>query len=127
MGRNPELLIASRNRGKFAEITELLVHLPLTLRDLDHFGISTDVEETGSAFAENAELKATGYARLATVPTLADDSGLVIDALGGRPGVHSARYAGKDASDEERIDKVLNELNNVPMESRTARFICSIA
>jgi len=127
MSRSPELLIATRNQGKFAEISELLCDLPLTVRDLNHFGISTDIEETGSTFAVNAELKASGYALLAGVAAIADDSGLVVDALDGRPGVHSARYAGTGASDKERINKLLGELKNVPMERRRARFICTVA
>jgi len=127
MGRPPELLIATRNAGKLAEIAELLGGLPLTLRDLTYFRVLDDIDETGSTFAENAELKAVGYAKLALIPTIADDSGLVIDALGGRPGVHSARYAGDRASDDERIEKVLTEMHEGSSAARTARFVCSVA
>jgi XTP/dITP diphosphohydrolase len=127
MSLPPELLIATGNRGKSAEISLLLSDLPLMLRDLSHFGISTDIEETGNTFAENAELKAVGYALLAGIPAIADDSGLVVDALDGRPGVHSARYAGAEASDEARINKLLGELKYVSIERRTARFICTVA
>lgn len=123
----PELLIATKNQGKFVEIRNLLAHLPLTLTDLNQIGISADVEETGITFSENAELKATGYAGLAGIPTLADDSGLVVDVLDGRPGVISARYAGDGASDNDRIGKVLAEMQACPGAPRTARFVCSIA
>jgi XTP/dITP diphosphohydrolase len=83
-----------------------------------------EVEETGATFAENARIKAEAYARAFNAPALADDSGLCVDALGGRPGVHSARYAPSDA---ERIAKLLGELDGVPAEGRTAAFVCAMA
>ncbi len=121
------LLVATHNRGKLREYQELLRDLPVRLVYLDEVGIHEDVPETGSTFEENAVQKATAYARLSGLLTLADDSGLEVDALGGRPGVHSARYAGPNASDEARIRKLLAELDGVPPEQRTARFRCVIA
>src|SRR5690625_3989897 len=86
-----------------------------------------DVEETGTTFEENARLKAEEVCAYLNKPVIADDSGLVIDALGGEPGVYSARYAGINKTDEEHIDKVLNKLQNIPLEERTARFTCVLA
>ncbi len=121
------LLVATHNKGKLREYKELLRDLPVRLVYLDEVGIQEDVPETGSTFEENAVQKATAYARLSGLLTLADDSGLEVDALGGRPGVHSARYAGPNASDDDRIRKLLAELEGVPPERRTARFRCVIA
>ncbi len=121
------LLVATHNKGKLREYRELLRDLPVRLVYLDEVGIHEDVPETGSTFEENAVQKATAYARLSGLPTLADDSGLEVDALGGAPGVHSKRYAGPNASDEDRIRKLLAELDGVPPEQRTARFRCVIA
>ncbi len=121
------LLVATHNKGKLREYKELLRDLPVRLVYLDEVGIHEDVPETGSTFEENAVQKATAYARLSGLVTLADDSGLEVDALGGRPGIHSARYAGPNASDEDRIRKLLAELEGVPPEQRTARFRCVIA
>ena len=121
------LLVATHNKGKLREYKELLRDLPVRLVYLDEVGIHEDVPETGSTFEENAVQKATAYARLSGLVTLADDSGLEVDALGGRPGIHSARYAGPNASDEDRIRKLLAELEGVPPERRTARFRCVIA
>jgi XTP/dITP diphosphohydrolase len=88
--------------------------------------LDLDVEESGTTFAENAELKALAYARASGKLTLADDSGLEIDALGGAPGVYSARFAGKEASYEERFRLLLEQLKGLPIEQRTARFRCAI-
>ncbi|NPA90060.1 MAG: XTP/dITP diphosphatase [Chloroflexi bacterium] len=121
------LLIATHNPGKVREYRQLLRDLPLELTYLDEVGITEEVEETGQTFLENAIQKAMGYAELSGMLTLADDSGLEVDALGGAPGVHSSRYAGPGASDQERIDKLLRELEGVPEEERTARFRCVIA
>jgi len=94
---------------------------------LDEAGITVEVEETGSTMEENAIKKASEYAVLSGLTTLADDSGLEVDALGGEPGVHSRRYAGENASDEERNAYLLSKLENVPCERRDARFKCVIA
>ena len=94
---------------------------------LSDVGIDVDVDETGDTYAENATLKAVTYARLSGLPTLADDSGLEVDGLDGEPGVLSARYAGDDANDDDRIAFLLQKLNNIPRERWTARFRCVIA
>ena len=122
-----ELLIATHNAGKIRELTALLAHLPLRLRQLSEFPRIKEVEETGETFVANALLKARGYSRETNLWTLADDSGLVVDALGGAPGVLSARYAGANATDEERNARLLSELSLTDAEQRTARFICAIA
>ena len=121
------LLIATHNRGKLIEYQEMLADLPLELVTLDDVGIRDDVEETGASFAENARAKAVEYARRSSLLTLADDSGLEVDALGGEPGVRSRRYAGENKSDPERIAFLLDKLRDVPREKRAARFRCAIA
>ncbi len=121
------LLIATRNRGKLNEIKKLLDDLPFNVIDLSQYPSIETVIESGNTFTDNATLKASGYARQAGVLTLADDSGLVVDALNGAPGVHSARYAGEGASDGERTEKLLRALAGVPPVQRTARFISVIA
>jgi len=121
------LLIATHNRGKLREYRDLLRDVPVQLTYLDEVGIHVDVPETGRTFAENAVQKALAYARMSGLLTLADDSGLEVDALGGAPGVHSARYAGPDASDADRVRKLLTVLRGVPSEARSARFRCVIA
>jgi XTP/dITP diphosphohydrolase len=117
------LLLATRNQGKVHEIRQLLKDEYIKLSSLSDFPeyVSIDVAETGATFIENAQQKSQVYGRLTGLPTLADDSGLVIDALDGKPGVLSARYA---STDQQRIQKVLNELQAVPASQRTARFIC---
>ncbi|TEU21335.1 MAG: XTP/dITP diphosphatase [Anaerolineales bacterium] len=122
-----KLLVATNNPGKVREYEALLKGLPLTLTYLVHEGIDIEVKETGSTFAENARLKAAAYARASGLLTLADDSGLEVDALGGEPGTRSARYAGQGASDEDRYRLLLSNLEGVPWERRTARFRCVIA
>jgi len=122
-----KLLVATDNPGKVREYEALLKGLPLTLTYPAQEGIDIKVEETGSTFAENARLKAVAYARASGLLTLADDSGLEVDALGGEPGPRSARYAGPGASDENRYYLLLSRLEGVPWERRTARFRCVIA
>ena len=122
-----KLLIATRNPGKVREYEKLLAGLPLELTYPAQEGLDIEVAETGASFAENARLKATAYARASCLLTLADDSGLEVDALGGEPGIRSARYAGSEASDEERYRLLLANLQDVPWEERTARFRCVIA
>ena len=123
----PKLLIATNNPGKLQELTELLAGSPYTLVSLADVGIYEDVSETGSTFEENATLKATNYARMSGIPALADDSGLEVEALGGAPGVLSARYAGDDATDSQRIAYLLDKLDNIYEADRTARFRCVLA
>ena len=124
---NPKLLVATHNPGKVREYRDLLIGLPLDLTYLDPEGITMEVEETGSTFADNAILKATAYARATGLWTWGDDSGLEVDALGGAPGVLSARYAGPGASDADRYHKLLDALTGVPWDRRTARFRCVVA
>jgi XTP/dITP diphosphohydrolase len=124
---NLELLIASKNAGKVKEFEQLLAGLPINLRSANEFGDLAEPEETGNTFADNALLKAIYYAEKTGIIALADDSGLVVDALNGAPGVFSARYAGTGATNQERIDKLLNELSKTQDSARSARFICSMA
>lgn len=122
------LLIATHNQGKVQEYRYLLRDLPFELVSLDDLGIAEDVEETGSTFLENAWLKAHTYSGIGGILTLSDDSGLEVDALGGQPGIHSARYGGESCrSDEDRIALLLSNLIDVPWARRTARFRCCIA
>ena len=121
------MLIATHNRGKLHELAELLGDVPYELVSLGDLGIHHDVDETGSTFEENATLKAETYCGLAGILTLADDSGLEVDALGGEPGVRSARYAGPDATDAERVKFLLGKLSGTDPETWTARFQCVIA
>ena len=121
------LLVATHNPGKVREYRELLAELPLQITWLDEQGIDLDVEESGETFQENAILKAQGYARASGLLTWADDSGLEVDALGGWPGVASARHAGPDASDEDRVDILLRRLGDTPYHLRTAVFRCVVA
>ncbi len=122
-----KLLVASANRGKVSEYRRLLDGLDLELLSVQDAGISGDVEETGSTYEENARLKAVACATRSGLLTLADDSGLEVDALYGEPGVRSARYAGENATDEERVAYLLKKLEGVPEERRGARFVCVIA
>jgi XTP/dITP diphosphohydrolase len=121
------LLIATRNAHKVRELAQILADVPLPLRSLADMGIQDEVEETGVTYTENAALKATTYARLSGLWSLADDSGLEVDHLGGEPGLRSARYAGEGASNQDRIVKLLRNMEGVPWERRTARFVCIIA
>ena len=121
------LLIATGNAGKLREYQDLLRDAPFRLVSLKDAGINDEVEETGHTFAENAWLKASGYAAISGMLTLADDSGLEVDALGGDPGVRSARYGGDACrTDTDRVDLLLRNLDGVPWEKRTARFRCVI-
>jgi XTP/dITP diphosphohydrolase len=122
-----ELLIATGNIGKLREIGESLRGLPLTLRYLQEFPDVSPVEEVGQTYKENAILKALSYSKHTAVLALADDSGLEVDALGGAPGVLSARYGGDHASDRERTTKLLTTLSRYPGQARTARFVCCVA
>ena len=125
---NSKLLIATHNQGKIREYRHLLQNISLELVSLDDLGISEEIKETGATFVDNAWLKACGYAQLAGMLTLSDDSGLEVDALGGEPGIHSARYGGDScANDEDRIQLLLHNMAEVPREKRTARFRCVIA
>ena len=128
----PTLMLATGNRGKVAEIRALLeVHLDLSqitlLTPRDWQSALPEVSEDGVTFAENALLKARALANATGLITLADDSGLCVDALGGRPGIHSARWAGAEATDADRNIYLLSEMQGVPMEQRQANYLCVIA
>jgi XTP/dITP diphosphohydrolase len=122
-----KLLIATNNKGKVREFRDLLRGTGRVLVTLEEAGIKSTVEETGQTFEENARIKATAYARESGLLTLADDSGLEVEALGWEPGVRSARYAGEGASDGDRVKLLLANLKNIPQEKRAARFRCVIA
>lgn len=123
-----KVVLATTNQGKLKEYTEMLSPLGLEIITNEQLGIDSfpDVEENGHSFEENAYIKAKAYYDLFGYPVLADDSGLSIDVLDGRPGIYSARYAGIEKDDQANIEKVLTELKGVPDEQRTARFICAI-
>ena len=120
------IVLASNNPGKAREFAAALAELNVDIMPQSLFGVP-EVEETGLTFIENALLKARNAALHTGLPALADDSGLVVDALDGRPGIHSARYAGPDADDRANIAKLLAELRGAPAEQRTARFVCVLA
>ncbi len=122
-----QLLIATTNQGKLAEYREIFAGLPFELRSLHDTGVTEVVPETGSSFEANARLKASEYARLAGMLTLADDSGLEVAGLGGAPGIHSARFGGPGLTDAQRNELLLEQLRDVPFSERTARFVCAIA
>jgi len=119
------LVVATRNQGKTKEIIELLKGFEVTIKNLDDFGPIPDVEEDGDTFDANAYKKASFAARVLGLPALADDSGLLVDTLDGAPGVHSARYAGQHATDEERCLKLLQEMTG--KSNRKAAFECVIS
>lgn len=120
------IVLASGNAGKARELAALLAGLGWEIIPQTAFAVP-EAEETGLTFVENALLKARNAAQRTGMPALADDSGLVVDALGGRPGIHSARYAGPGADDQSNIDRLLLELREAPPERRTARFVCVLA
>ena len=122
-----EFVIASNNKKKLIEIRRILSPLGITAVTAAEKGIDLgDVEENGSTFADNAYIKARSAFDMCSLPVVADDSGLCVDALDGRPGVYSARYQGHDSSYEVKIAALLNELSDVPDERRTAHFSCAV-
>jgi XTP/dITP diphosphohydrolase len=123
----PALLLATGNKGKVREYKSLLRGVPYRIKTPAELGIAMEVEETGESFEENAALKAAAFAAASGRLSLADDSGLEVDVLGGDPGPRSRRYAGEGASDAERIEYLLERLEGVPEVERTARFRCVIA
>lgn len=122
-----EIVVATKNKKKLAELQRILKDTGVHLLGLDSFPNCPEVEETGSTFAENAVKKAKEVAAFTGLPAIADDSGLEVYALGGAPGVYSARYSGEGATDKSNIEKLLKELGNVAEENRGARFVCVIA
>ena len=123
----PKLVIATRNTGKLNEIKEILAPLDWEILSLQDFPGIPETIEDGATFAENAAKKAREVARQTGRLSIADDSGLVVDALQGRPGVFSSRYGGETATDEERVQKLLAEMAGIPMGQRQAAFLCTIA
>ena len=119
------IVIATRNKGKTAEIREMLMDFPVNIKNLDDFGPIPEIEEDGDTFDENAYKKASVTARILGIPALADDSGLLVEALDGAPGVYSARYAGDKATDQQRCEKLLKEMQG--KTNRKAAFECVIS
>lgn len=120
-------IIATNNPKKLVELSRILNPLGIHAISAKEAGVNLDeVEETGTTFEDNAELKARAALDKAGMPAVADDSGLMVDALDGAPGVYSARYAGEGASDAERIEKLLNNMERVPKNERTARFVSAV-
>ncbi|MFD3202346.1 XTP/dITP diphosphatase [Bacillus sp. LR_5] len=122
-----EAIIATHNPGKVKEFKEILEPRGYEVKSLAEIGFAEEIEETGHTFEENAILKAEAVAKAVNKMVIADDSGLSIDNLGGRPGVYSARYAGEQKDDQANIEKVLSELKGIEKEQRTARFRCALA
>jgi len=122
-----DIVLASRNPKKIKELKALLADLPVRVLSLDDFCGVPEVEETGQTFAENAEIKAKTVAQATGLISVADDSGLEVDALGGQPGVYSNRFAGPDATDRDKYMRILELLQGVPDDNRTARFHAAVA
>ena len=118
------LLVATENPGKKREYEQLLTSLPLQLCTPRDLGLALNLQEDGDSYVQNARIKALAYVQASQLPTLADDSGLEVDALKGAPGLHSARYAGGNANDADRYRLLLQELADIPWSKRTARFRC---
>jgi len=123
----PSLVVGTNNSGKFDEIKTILEDLPVRLRSLKEFGNARTAAEPGDTYAENAIAKAQQYGAATGLWTLADDSGLEVEALGGAPGIFSARYAGAGACDHDRRVLLLSELSKMPGSTRNARFVCVVA
>ena len=122
-----KLLIATHNPGKFKEISKHLAVLNAELVSLSYLGISDDYQETGQTYEENALAKAKFYYHLAKIPSLADDSGLSVEALNGEPGVYSRTWPGYRASDEELLKMLLEKMKNIPAQKRRANFVTVVA
>ena len=122
-----QIILATHNRGKMKEMSSILAHLPVTLLTLDDFPQIGEIPETGETLKENAFIKAETVHQKTGLPALADDTGLEVDALDGAPGVHSSRYDGETATFEDNCRKMLQEMDGIPAEERTARFHTVIA
>jgi XTP/dITP diphosphohydrolase len=122
-----EVIIATKNPGKAREFEHIFASRGIEVKTLLDFPEIPEVEETGTTFEENAILKAEAVSKALNKMVIGDDSGLIVDALEGRPGIYSARYAGEPKNDQNNTEKVLAELKNVPEEKRTARFYCALA
>jgi XTP/dITP diphosphohydrolase len=125
-GSRPRLLVATRSEHKLRELRQLLALPNAELVTLDDVGVDGEPIEDGETFEENAAIKARAGLAASGLPTLADDSGLEVDALGGAPGVRTRRYAGEDATDEDNNAKLLGALDGMPPERRGARYVCSL-
>ena len=121
-----KIIIATNNQGKVREFRQILEPLGYEPVSLKEAGINIDIVEDGETFAENAHIKAQAIYEICNCPVLADDSGLEIEFLGGAPGIYSARYAGEDATDEDRCNKILSELEGVDTSLRSSRFVCAL-
>ena len=122
-----QIILATHNRGKMKEMSSILAHLPVTLLTLDDFPQIGEIPETGETLKENAFIKAETVHQKTGLPALADDTGLEVDALNGAPGVHSSRYDGETATFEDNCRKMMQEMDGIPAEERTARFHTVIA
>lgn len=122
-----EIVVATQNKGKVKEIKEILADLPVEVKTMVEVGIDIDVEENGTTFEENAIIKAEAISKLVDALVIADDSGLEIDYLNKEPGIYSARYLGKDTPYEIKNQMIIDRLEGVPKEKRTARFVCAMA
>lgn len=121
------LIAATKNKGKLQEFIQIFERLPFDIISMTDAGINDDIDETGNTFEENALIKARAVWKASDKAVIADDSGLEVDALDGAPGIYSARYAGCNATDQDRNAKLLDALKNVPQDKRTARFVCAAA
>ena len=120
-------IVATKNQGKLREIEEILVDFPFEVVSMEEAGIGLEIEENGSTFEENALIKARTVSKISGGIVMADDSGLAVDYLDGAPGIYSSRFAGEGVTDEEKNLKLLELLEGVPGEKRTARFVCAVA
>jgi XTP/dITP diphosphohydrolase len=121
------IIVATKNKGKYHEIKEILTDMPFNVLSMDDKNLDIDIVENGNTFEENSLIKAREVCKLTGDIVIADDSGLEIDYLNGRPGIHSSRFGGENTTDEERNRKLLTILEKVPFEKRKARFVCVIA
>jgi len=122
-----KFIVATKNSGKLNEIKEILKDTEYDVVSMSDIGYNDEIEENGATFEENAMIKANALHQFCGQTVLADDSGLEVDALGGAPGIYTARFAGEGATDLQKIEKLLDLLKDVPFENRKARFVCSIA
>jgi XTP/dITP diphosphohydrolase len=122
-----QIIVATKNEGKVKDFDVLLSKYGISVRSLLDYPEINDIPETGTTFEENAIIKAEAVSNLVNEMVISDDSGLVVDALNGEPGVYSARYAGDEKDDQANIEKVLDKLHGVPFNKRSARFHCSLA
>lgn len=127
MSQHPVIVLASRNQKKAGEISELLRPHGIQVQSVADYPAAREVVEDGTTFAENAAKKASETARAISQWTIGEDSGLMIDALNGAPGIYSARFSGEDATDEQNNAKMIQELEHVPLEQRNAAYICNVA